>query len=218
MKLGIISDIHANLYALMELYNLLERENVDSIICLGDIVGYGPHPNEVINFIRRKHIISLKGIYDSSVINNDFTYINENTINSFSVNFTREELTKNNIYYLSNLPLHLDMKFSNLNIKFVHKNPYEDPCELKEDVLVHGFDHKRNSIKVSKDKFIFSPGSSGRLNSCGSDVSCGVLDINNGICDFKVLVSEYSFSKIYKDMKMMNFPEILINSYDTGKS
>ena len=68
MRLGIISDIHANLYSLMEGYSMLEREGVDSIICLGDIVGYGPHPNEVINFLRRKQIMSIKGFYEKRTL------------------------------------------------------------------------------------------------------------------------------------------------------
>lgn len=217
MRIGIISDIHANLYSLMEVYNKLERECVDSIICLGDVVGYGPHPNEVINFMKRKQIISLKGIYDSAVLYNDFSYINESTVNNFSIDFTREELTKSNIYYLSNLPTELNLKFGSLDIKFIHKNPYENTEYMKEDILVCGYDHVPNKIKVGRDKYIFSPGSAGRpLDSIGG-VSCGLLEVGNNIYDFKTLICDYSFSKIYKDMKMMNFPEILINSYDISR-
>lgn len=217
MRLGIISDIHANLYALMEVYNTLEREGVDSIICLGDIVGYGPHPNEVINFLKRKQIISLKGIYDSAVVDNDFSYINEGTINNFSISFTREELTKNNIYYLSNLPMELNLKFNNLKVKFIHKNPYDNE-DFIEDILVCGYEHVPNKIKVGKDKHIISPGSAGRPLEGIGGVSCGLLEIGNKIYNFKTLTCDYSFSKIYKDMKMMNFPEILINSYDISRN
>ena len=54
MKLAIISDIHGNLYALMRVLEDIDDEKVDSIICLGDLVGYGPHPNEVISMIREE--------------------------------------------------------------------------------------------------------------------------------------------------------------------
>lgn len=54
MKIAIISDIHANVYALINLLEDIDIEKVDTIICLGDLVGYGPHPNEVISMIRRR--------------------------------------------------------------------------------------------------------------------------------------------------------------------
>lgn len=58
MKIAIISDIHANVYALINLLEDIDIEKVDTIICLGDLVGYGPHPNEVISMIRRRHILA----------------------------------------------------------------------------------------------------------------------------------------------------------------
>ncbi len=214
MRLGIISDIHANLYSLMEGYSMLEREGVDSIICLGDIVGYGPHPNEVINFLRRKQIMSIKGFYDLAIIKNDFSFIKENTINNFSVEFTREELTKNNIYYLSTLPDELEFKFSNLKVKFVHKNPYEDESDIEEDILVCGYDHVCLENKISKNKYIVNPGSLGKPSYSNEFVTFGILDISESVYNFKIFNVDYSFPKIQKDMKMMNFPEILINSYE----
>lgn len=216
MRIGIISDIHSNLYALMDIYSLLEKEGIDSVVCIGDVVGYGPHPNEVINFIRRKNIIALKGIYDLAVINNDFSQINEGTINNFSVEFTRGEITKNNLYYLSNLPLELTMSFNNFDIKFIHKNPYKDYEDILEDILVCGYVHTPDKIKINKDKYIFMPGSCGKPSDSLGGVTCGILDIGNGIYDFKIIKCEHLFSKIHKDMRMMNFPEILINSYDIG--
>lgn len=214
MKLGIISDVHANLYSLMECYSILEREGTDSVICLGDIVGYGPHPNEVINFLRRKQVMSIKGCYDLAVIKNDFSTIKESTINNFSVEFTREELTKNNIYYLSTLPDELDFKFLNLKVKFVHKNPYEDENDMDADILVCGYDHVSGENKISKNKYIINPGSLGKPSYSNEFVTFGILDISENIYNFKIFNVDYSFPKIQKDMKMMNFPEILINSYE----
>ena len=68
MKIAAISDIHANVYALMKVFEDIDSENVDLIVCLGDLVGYGPHPNEVISLIRRRNILSIKGNYDASVV------------------------------------------------------------------------------------------------------------------------------------------------------
>ena len=84
MKIAAISDIHGNIYALMKAFEDIESQNVDLIVCLGDLVGYGPHPNEVIALIRRRDIPTIKGNYDASVVDGDFTFIRDNAINSFS--------------------------------------------------------------------------------------------------------------------------------------
>ena len=48
MRYGVISDVHSNLHALEAVLGTLEREGVDAIVCAGDLVGYGPHPNECV--------------------------------------------------------------------------------------------------------------------------------------------------------------------------
>ncbi len=214
MKIGVISDVHSNLYSLMGAYSELEREEVDTVICIGDIVGYGPHPNEVISFIKRKKIISLAGMYDLAVVENDFSFIGENTINNFSLKFTRDELTKNNLYYLSGLPLEFKIEFGSLILRFVHRNPYNGNECMDEGVLVCGCTHLASESKVSKDKYVLNPGSVGRPNGTTGNLTFGVLDISDKFCNFKIMNVSYPFHKIQKDMKMMKFPEILINSYD----
>ncbi|WP_278599819.1 metallophosphoesterase family protein, partial [Clostridium tertium] len=53
MKIAAISDIHGNIYSLMKVLEDIDEQKVDLVICLGDLVGYGPHPNEVIALIKR---------------------------------------------------------------------------------------------------------------------------------------------------------------------
>ena len=85
MKIAVISDIHGNIYALMKAFEDIEEQGVDKVICLGDLVGYGPHPNEVIALIKRREIPCIKGNYDASVVDGDYTYIRNTSINSFSL-------------------------------------------------------------------------------------------------------------------------------------
>ena len=88
MKIAIISDIHGNIYALRNIIDKIDDEKVDFIICLGDLVGYGPHPNEVVSFIKRKNILCIKGNYDASVVDGSYTFIRETETNSFSLPFS----------------------------------------------------------------------------------------------------------------------------------
>ncbi len=63
MKIAIISDIHANLAAL----EALPAAGVDQIWCLGDLVGYGPQPREVIRWIRDNATVVVRGNHDLAV-------------------------------------------------------------------------------------------------------------------------------------------------------
>jgi diadenosine tetraphosphatase ApaH/serine/threonine PP2A family protein phosphatase len=64
MRIAVISDIHANLHALESVLLDVDRESVDEIWCLGDVVGYGPKPNECCDLSRARAAISLCGNHD----------------------------------------------------------------------------------------------------------------------------------------------------------
>ncbi|HET7127566.1 MAG TPA: metallophosphoesterase family protein [Gaiellaceae bacterium] len=68
MRVAVISDIHANLHALETVLGDVDRESVDEIWCLGDVVGYGPRPNECCDLIRDRAAISLCGNHDLAVL------------------------------------------------------------------------------------------------------------------------------------------------------
>src|SRR5690242_17346873 len=68
MKIALISDIHANLLALdAVLADIDRRANVDAIYHLGDLVGYAPWPDEVVDRIVGRRIAGVAGNYDSTV-------------------------------------------------------------------------------------------------------------------------------------------------------
>lgn len=68
MKLAIISDIHANKYALKNVLREIENLNISKIIILGDIFGYYPWAAEVYKMISKLNIIPIKGNHDALVI------------------------------------------------------------------------------------------------------------------------------------------------------
>ena len=68
MRVAVISDIHANLPALDAALADIDREAPDEIWCLGDIVGYGPHPNECIDRTRDRAALTLCGNHDLAVL------------------------------------------------------------------------------------------------------------------------------------------------------
>ena len=67
MKIAILSDIHGNLQALEAVLADIDAQQVDTVFCLGDLVGYGASPNEVIGRIRAKGFPTIMGNYDDGV-------------------------------------------------------------------------------------------------------------------------------------------------------
>jgi diadenosine tetraphosphatase ApaH/serine/threonine PP2A family protein phosphatase len=68
MRFAVVSDIHSNLHALQAVLADIRAEAPDEIVCLGDVVGYGPHPNECVDAIREHAALSLCGNHDLAVL------------------------------------------------------------------------------------------------------------------------------------------------------
>ena len=65
---AIISDLHANIEALNAVLADIEAEQVDEIVCLGDVVGYGPNPEACIDIVRRRCRFCISGNHDHAVL------------------------------------------------------------------------------------------------------------------------------------------------------
>lgn len=230
MKIAVISDIHANIYALMSVLEDIDDERVDTIICLGDLVGYGPHPNEVVSTIRRRNILCIKGNYDSSVVDNEYSFIRENSVNRFSLPWAVNELREENRIFLDNLPSTISLNIANKNILFVHGSPNkineyllengENTLEimnaLKEDVLVCAHTHLP-CAKEFNNKLLINCGSVGKPKIGRPNPTYSIIEINK-LGEVKVKAKEISYEvkKVIKDMTMLDFPSELIRSFETG--
>ena len=67
MRIAVISDIHGNLAALDAVFAALDADPVEAVWCLGDIVGYGPQPNECCDVVRERASVTLCGNHDLAV-------------------------------------------------------------------------------------------------------------------------------------------------------
>jgi diadenosine tetraphosphatase ApaH/serine/threonine PP2A family protein phosphatase len=68
VRIAVVSDIHGNLHALEAALADIDAESPDELWCLGDIVGYGPRPNECCDLVRERATISLCGNHDLAVL------------------------------------------------------------------------------------------------------------------------------------------------------
>ncbi|OOM82065.1 Bis(5'-nucleosyl)-tetraphosphatase, symmetrical [Clostridium puniceum] len=230
MKIAVISDIHGNIDAFSTLLENVVKENVDTIICLGDLVGYGPYPNQVISMIRSRHILCIKGNYDSSVVDNEYSYIRETNLNSFSLPWTVNELTENNRIFLQNLPSAITLNIAGKNLLFVHGSPnkineyllkdayntLDIMNSINEDILLCAHTHLPD-IKEFTNKLYINCGSVGKPKIGRPNITYCLLNINEktGI-SAEIKEIPYDFKKIVKDMTDLNFPTELIQSFESG--
>ena len=118
MRIAVISDIHSNLEALTRVLATIDRFSVDRIYCLGDIVGYGPYPNECIDLVRKRCHVVVKGNHDSGVVGEtpleDF-----NSYGRSAIIWTRKKITKERSTYLELLPFHAIEE----DVTLVHASP-----------------------------------------------------------------------------------------------
>jgi predicted phosphodiesterase len=103
MLYGIMSDIHGNLEALEAVLAELDAVKVDTIFCLGDIVGYGANPNECVDLIRGRDITCLMGNHDREAVSEDDP-ISFNDEARAAILWTRGLLTAENAGFLRALP------------------------------------------------------------------------------------------------------------------
>jgi len=104
MLVGIISDIHGNLCALEAVLERLEREGADEVWCLGDIVGYGPEPNECIEIISRKSSLCVRGNHEVGVLC-ESAALGFNWAARAACEWTRERLGAAELGFISSLPV-----------------------------------------------------------------------------------------------------------------
>ena len=104
VRYAILSDIHGNYDAFEAVLEGLSRESIDSIICLGDIVGYGPEPAACLNRVRNTAEYVVAGNHDLAVAEK-LNIDGFNLLAREATLWTRDELSTENIEYLASLPL-----------------------------------------------------------------------------------------------------------------
>ena len=106
MRLAVISDIHGNLEAFREVLNDIDKSGADAIVCLGDNVGYGPDPAEVLELIRQMGIPSVMGNHELGLTDPEYLdWFNEMAKRALVL--TRDCLSEDAVGYCGQLPSRL---------------------------------------------------------------------------------------------------------------
>ncbi len=223
LKIVVISDIHSNLDALEAIEATLP--DYDSLLCLGDVVGYGPQPNEVIEKLENLHpSAALTGNHDHAVVTGDTSKFSE--LAAIAVYWTREHITPENIHYLSNLQSSLRLECGGIPLALYHGSP-RDPLseyifpdvpkleveklirESGADVLLLGHTHVPMVRSFDDKMMLANPGSVGQPRDADPRASYAILTISNERCSFDIRRIEYNMNSVANKITLAGLPKLL---------
>lgn len=120
MRIGILSDIHANYEALSAALHAFESERIDRYYCLGDTVGYGGSPNECADLVQQVATATILGNHDAAVAGRmDYSYYYEAARQALDVH--KRLLSPGNLDWLQTLPY--SHKVEDADVELCHGSP-----------------------------------------------------------------------------------------------
>jgi len=200
MNIALIGDVHGNLPALEAVLEHAEEHEVAAVWNVGDFVGYGAFPNEVIERLQQEEVISIMGNYDRKVLEfkkkSDKWRKKKQAQKFLGFQWARHTLTKLNRKYLASLPTERELHEGNIRFLLTHGSPESDsehvspatPEErmeelaamVKTDAVLCGHSHRASDRQVDGVRFI-NPGSVGRPDDGDPRACYAILQIGDGV-------------------------------------
>ncbi len=242
MRILIISDIHANLTAFETVLNDAKNQ-WEYVWCLGDVVGYGPDPNECVELLRSMPHLCLAGNHDWAALGR----LDSDTFNPDArraVQWTTDTLTPANTAYLEALPT----TFVIGSYTLAHGSPREPVWEyiLEPMTARHNFDYfetpyclvghthmpviyelsregenasalqplYRQQRALNGHRQIINPGSVGQPRDANPEAAYALLDVETNMWEHRRI--PYDIGAVQKRMRSHNLPERLIQRLEHG--
>jgi putative phosphoesterase len=183
-QITVFGDIHANLPALDAVLADIDARNLDNLYCLGDLVGYGVWPNEVITAVRQRNIPTIMGNYDQGVGQDSddcgcaYKTPEAQALGERSIAWSNAHTSAENKAYLRELVTQIPLQVGDLQVVLVHGSPrkvneylYEDRPEaslerlldmVAADVLVCGHTHLPYHRVLGSGRHVINAGSVGK--------------------------------------------------------
>ncbi|MTI80875.1 MAG: metallophosphoesterase family protein [Firmicutes bacterium] len=240
MKIAIFADVHSNFLGLQAVLSDIQERGIDTVYCLGDLVGYGPRPNKVIELIRKKDISTVMGNYDDAIGNMrlicgcDYKDEQAMKIGEASISWTKEQTTEKNKNWLRQLPQRIEFNVGELKFLLVHGSPRQLNEYLFENteeellnqflienhcnVLVCGHTHLPYHKQVAKGDVI-NVGSAGKPKHGNPQVGYAVLDITtSGNLKVSFFQVPYDYEQTAREIEESGLPVEFAQIIRTGKA
>ena len=229
-RVAVITDPHANQPALESVLARIDELDVDALYCGGDLVGYGPHPDEVCARIEESAIPTIYGNYDYAIGRNlddcGCAYVDrhDRAIGQLSVEWTLAHTNERAKAYMRELPFDLRFDLGGKRIRLVHGSPrkvneylFEDkPARTFEriaaladcDVLVFGHTHKPWRHEYGGVLFV-NCGSVGKPKDADPRASFAVLGEGDRGLEVTIELVAYDALAVAREMRAVGLPDEL---------
>ena len=222
MIIAVISDIHSNLPALEAVINKLPKH--DELFCLGDIVGYGPQPNEVIaRLLELRPSVTLIGNHDYAVVSGDVGGFSANA--ATAVEWTRQKLNRVGRDHLAALKPSARIEREGCTLALYHGSPLDPLNEYvfpglpasvgrrlvsaaSARIVLLGHTHMPMLYRF-EDGVLANPGSVGQPRDGDCRASFALLTISQGDVRFEVQRVEYDVGPVADRILRSGLPSFL---------
>jgi putative phosphoesterase len=217
MKIAVFGDIHGNIEALKAAYDSAMSLNPDKIYHLGDLGGYAPFVNEVVDFLVVHGIDGVQGNYDETVANDrehcgckSEDPVQEEMAN-LSFAWTKKHTSPRSKAYMKGLPTEITLTSEGKKVWLFHATPHKNNLYWYEgrpekfflemagkgdaDVMIYGHIHKPYRKDINGKVFI-SAGSVGKPKDGDARACVAVVDITPKAVDTKFIRVPYDLEKV----------------------
>lgn len=223
-RIAILSDIHGNLEALTTILQQIQGMNIELLLCLGDVVGYGPFPNECVQHVKTECSHIIMGNHDQACIDQNIAEFN--VYAQSAILWTARTLTKKSKRFLATRPLSETITIEKTTLAMFHGSPihpldeYVDPSyhpsllddyiqSTGADVLLLGHTHVPMIYNSKKGGCLLNPGSVGQPRDRDPRASVAIVKIEEDQVDIEILRVSYEIKKTAKAMRTAGLPKLL---------
>jgi putative phosphoesterase len=226
-RVAVITDIHGNLPAFEAALSRVEELGIDEVYCGGDLVGYGPWPNEVCRLLEQHGIPTIYGNYDYSIARDmedcgcAYRDPHDQELGELSIAWTLERTDPASKDFMRDLPFDLRFELGGKRVRLVHGSPrkvneylFEDkPARTFEriarsaecDVLLFGHTHKPWIHEYGGVLFV-NCGSVGKPKDADRRGGFAVLEDAGGIVDARIERVDYDVDRAAREIGPSGLP------------
>jgi len=238
MKVCLVADVHANLPALLAvLEHAKEQSALEQILNLGDFLGYGAFPDEVVLLLHSLNAISVIGNYDRKVLSKKMRHNGWEKVKTpdkrLAFRWAYEQLSKKSRRLLKALPETRRLSLGGVAMLLTHGSPaaideHLSPLTPKKrmaelgklagtDVVLCAHSHQAFVRKVGDVLFI-NPGSVGRPDDGDPRASYAILEIKDGKVKVHLYRVDYEVEKEARAIRLAALPEAFAQMCLLGKN
>lgn len=221
MRIALLSDVHANLPALEAVVADARRVHVETFVCAGDVIGFGPHPKACVDMVRGLCQLIISGNHERSIGWNEDPQCMPQlaSVAKVAEDNARKQLFGGDIQWLAGLGHEAGLYLSGKELYIVHGSPWdplytgiredEDPERLRKgfmhidcDYAVVGHTHRQMILSdVVEGIVIINPGTVGLPLDGDPRAAWALLDIDKGRVEPRRV--GYDNSNLIKDLRFM---------------